>query len=618
LDNNSTSYLNMVSSTGNFVGCSKNIDDYDDDSNGENEAEENNDEMLFLAPLRNGNLLVPSSSLSISTSTSKSSSSFLLLPKTKKRNKNAENTNSTEVVPNVNNMKPTIRDSQQIPVGWIPLHHRRKHKKGDNKKTNKNITDKKINDDDDAITLGRSDFLSSMFTACGCSKNLKSSRKKCIVCRSVLSWAGNLSRETLKVDVSNTNNENDNDTTSTDEDADVAATATATTVNQDDVTQISFRGCLVAVLILNEDDIRHGCYDVDEDDDEESLSEKLTYNKWNKNKTIRRGMRISLRYEEENLDFSVVSRKDIIKTGEKINTWDESNIDNSNNCSSSSSSSSRSRSSSKMDISTTAKNSNSNSNSNSNNNKNKTENDPARSRIVNALFSLVDDHNRINKPLLQQQHSDVSRLYQSSRTKRKVCNNNDNNNNDNNSNSNNNNIDCVPTSDLKRIWFCPRGQDMPRKRTEILIDRLLSLNGVDVDGNCDLSKISDCDVHDSNKNDTGGTQRHNSTISHPRPRFKVVDRYIDATYWIISGRVSDLASVAKATNDNATKEILGEFLDTNEVTCVKPSWLDSLFSSSSSSSSSPVLPPPSAKDRWYGYVPKVRMKQNKTKQKSTA
>jgi hypothetical protein len=588
----------MVSSTGTFVACNKNGDDYDDDSNGENEAEENNDEMLFLAPLRNGNMLVPSSSKFASASTS--SSPFLLLPKTKTRNKNAENTNSTEVT-NVNNiMKPTIRDSQQIPVGWIPLHHRRKHKKGDNKKKKKNIADKKINDDDDAIILGRTDFLSAMFTACGCSKNLKSSRQKCIECRSVLSWAGNLSRETLKVDVSTISHDIDNDTTSTDEeDADVAAaaTATATAVNQDDVTQISFRGCLVAVLILNEDDIRHGCYDVDEDDDDESLSEKLTYKKWNKNKTIRRGMRISLRYEEENLDFSVVSRNDIIKTGEKINTCDESNIDNNNNnCSSSSS---------KMDISTTAKN------SNNNNNKNKTENDTPRSRIVNALSNLVDDHNRINKPLPQKQYSDVSWLCQSSRTKRKVPNNNDNNNDDNNSNSN---IECVPTSDLKRIWFCPRGQDMPRKRIEILIDRLLSLNGVDVDGKCDQSKISDCDVHDSNKSDTGGTQWHNSTIPQPRPRFKVVDRYIDATYWIISERVSDLASVAKATNDNATKETLGEFLDANEVTCVKPSWLDSLFSSSSS----PVLPPPSAKDRWYGYVPKVRMKQNKTKQKSTA
>ena len=601
----------MVSSTGNFVGCNKNDDDYDNDSkNGENEAEENNDEMLFLAPLRNGKMLVPRPSLS--TSSSASSSSFLLLQKTKNRNKNAENTNSTEVT-NVNNMKPTIiRDSQQIPMGWIPLHHRRKHKKGDNNKKNKNITDKKINDDDNAIILGRSCVLSSMFTACGCSKNLKSSRKKCIECRSVLSWAGNISRETLKVEVSNISNDNNNDTTSTDEGADAAATATATAtaVSQDDVTQISFRGCLVAVLILNEDDIRHGCYDVDEDDDIESLSEKLTYKNWSKKRTIRRGMRISLRYEEENLDFSVVSRKDIIKTGEKINTCDESNIDNNNNCNSSISSSS------KTDISTTAKNSNSN-NNNNNNNKNKTENDPARSRIVNALFNLIDDKNRINKPLSQQQHSDVSRLCQSSRTKRKVCNNNDNNNDDNNNsnNNNNNNIDCVPTSDLKRIWFCPRGRDMPRKRIEILIDRLLSLNGVDVDGNCDPSKISNSDVHDSNKNDTGGTQRHSSTIPQSRPRFKVVDRYTDATYWIISERVSDLASVAKATNDNATKETLGEFLDTNEVTCVKPSWLDSLFSSSSSSS---MLPPPSAKDRWYGYVPKVRMKQNKIKQKSTA
>ncbi|OEU15783.1 hypothetical protein FRACYDRAFT_269483, partial [Fragilariopsis cylindrus CCMP1102] len=154
---------------------------------------------------------------------------------------------------------------------------------------------------------------------------------------------------------------------------------------------------------------------------------------------------------------------------------------------------------------------------------------------------------------------------------------------------------------------------MPRKRIEILIDRLLSLNGVDVDGNCDPSKISNSDVHDSNKNDTGGTQRHSSTIPQSRPRFKVVDRYTDATYWIISERVSDLASVAKATNDNATKETLGEFLDTNEVTCVKPSWLDSLFSSSSSSSSS-MLPPPSAKDRWYGYVPKRKQqRQDNTK-----
>jgi hypothetical protein len=573
----------MMSSTGNFVGCNKsNEDDYDE--------EENNDEMHFLAPLRNGNLLVPSSSLSTSTSTSSSSSSLLLLPKKKNRNKNAENTNSTEVT-NVNNKQPTLRDSQQIPAGWIPLHHRRIHKKGDNNnKRNRNITDKKIkdddddDDDDDAIILGRSDFLSSMFTACGCSKNLKSSRKKCIECRSVLSWAGNLSRETLKVDVSNIYNDNDNDTINTADDADVTtatATATATTaVDQDAVTQISFRVCLVAVLILNEDD------------DDTFLSEKLAYKKWTKNRTIRRGMRISLRYEEENLDFSVVSRKDIVNTRVNINACGESNIDNNNNCSSSS----------KMDNSTTANNSNSNSNSNSNN-KNKTENDPARSRIVNALFNLVDDHNRINKKSLpQQQHSDVPRLCQSSQTKRKACNNSDDDNDDSN-----NNIDNVPTSDLKRIWFCPRGQDMPRKRIEILIDRLLSLNGSYVDGNCDPSKIRDCDVHASNKNDTGGTQRHNSTI--PRPRFKVVDRYIDATYWIISERVSDLASVAKATNDNATKEILGEFLDTNEVTCVKPSWLDSLFSSSSSS----VLPPPSAKDRWYGYVPKVRMKQKTNK-----
>jgi len=390
----------------------------------------------------------------------------------------------------------------------------------------------------DVTILGRSDFLSSMFTACGCSKNLKSSRNKCMECRSVLSWAGNISRETLEVDNSCRSDNNI-----------IIGTNTSVANNGDAVPQISFRGSLVVKLLLSEVGVRRGCCDVDEVEASSS-------------RDLKRGMRISLRHNEKNLDFLVVSRKDIIKTQEKINYCFGNSFQSSD--------SSRKRSNT----------CNTSNNSNSKRKRKKTENNLAPSRIVNALFNKTNDFNQINKILPhQQKQPDALWLYQSSQTKGKLCNINI---------KNDTNTDNAP-SNLNRIWFCPRGQDMPRNRIKILIDRLLLFSG------CNGCGDSDCDCDHSKK----------STIPRQRQRFEVVNHYMDATYWVISDRVSDLASVAKATNNNATEKMLEKFLDTHDVACVKPSWLDSLFSSSSSSSLLCVLP--SAKNRWYGYNLKVRI-----------
>ena len=118
---------------------------------------------------------------------------------------------------------------------------------------------------------------------------------------------------------------------------------------------------------------------------------------------------------------------------------------------------------------------------------------------------------------------------------------------------------------------------MPRKRIKIMIDRLVSF--------------------EKNKDVTFPQQRF---------RFEVVNQCTDATYWIISDRVLDLATVSKATTRTGTitEDTLKKFLETNDITCVKPSWLDTLFSLSSESFVLPQLP--SAKDIWYGYNPKVR------------
>lgn len=394
----------------------------------------------------------------------------------------------------------------------------------------------------DVIILGRSDFLSSMFTACGCSKNLKSSRNKCMECRSVLSWAGNISRETLEVDNSCRSNNNI-----------ISGTDTSVANNGDAVPQISFRGSLAIVLLLNEVGVRRGCCDVDEVEASSS-------------RDLKRGMRISLRHNEENLDFLVVSRKDIIKTQEKINYCFENNFH--------SSGSSRKRSNT----------CNTSNNSNSKKKRKKTGNNPAPSRIVNALFNITDNFNQMNKILPhQQKQPDALWLYQSSQTKGKICNVNIKNDTDTDT-------DNAP-SNLNRIWFCPRGQDMPRNRIKILIDRLLLFSG------CNGCGDSDCD------------HSKKSTIPRQRQRFEVVNHYMDATYWVISDRVPDLASVAKATNNNATEKILEKFLDTHDVACVKPSWLDSLFSSSS------LCVLPSAKDRWYGYNSKPKQQRQESSKK---
>ena len=434
------------------------------------------DEKLFLAPLRRGILLQQSASSSSSSSSSSPTSS--VLPRNKNTNDTTEKAHFTDVAM-ANSIH--IRRIQQVPTCWIPLHCKQKTLKDANG----------INSDVDTI-LGRSNFLSSMFNACGCSNDLKSSKAKCIECRSILSWAGNISRATLKV--------------------------SSRTRDDHDGVQISLRGSFVAVMLLNGHKIR-SCgsnddgdgddddfCDFEEDSNDENVISIRDPRQWSKKESINRGMKVSLRYNEEKLDFLVVSKQDIMYNNNNINNNNDGVI------------------ASKMNDSNTITSHNTN-------------------KRTKISHHPIISTNSIDK------NDDSSDPYCMNTTK----------------------------SYTKRIWICPRGQDMPRKRIKIMIDRLVSF--------------------EKNKDVTFPQQRF---------RFEVVNQCTDATYWIISDRVLDLATVSKATTRTGTitEDTLKKFLETNDITCVKPSWLDTLFSLSSKSFALPQLP--SAKDIWYGYNPKVR------------
>jgi len=480
----------------------------------------NNNCGLYLAPIRHGDLLVPPPLLS-------------------------SRVNQDSITGNESTSSRTTRNiDSQIPLGWIPLDRCRRNR-CDRTNDKDNVNGNEWGD----VILGRSDFLSSMFSACGCSKNVKSSRNKCRECRSVLAWAGNLSRNTLKIT-------NINDTT-----------------NQKPEIKVSFRGSLAAILIINNDrkgekeDVTHRrhcrcldcrCYcGADENDASLALMLASTSEenerddapmrdprKWGKHKRVCRGSKISLRYGEDNLDFMVVSERYL-----------------------------QSSAAENMNQSETNRGGNSDGGSVSNNS-NKTRSNYSCSRITNVPNDLVDSRNqsigKYFKPFQQVQqeakqgYNCLNQTSQISETS--VLGN------------ANNDFSCSPF--VTRIWFCPRGQDMPRKRIDILTNRLLS------------SSIN------INNNIASPSLRHGVDV-------QVVDRCFDATHWIISERVADLASVAKALPAaNTTEETLKKFLDEHDIECLKPSWFDFLFSSSKLSklSTFDLLPRPSAMDRWYGYV----------------
>eukprot|EP00536_Pseudo-nitzschia_multiseries_P000545 jgi/Psemu1/282410/fgenesh1_pg.7_\ len=412
-------------------------------------------------------------------------------------------------------------------MGWIPLHYSRRSGR-----------DKKINwingNRRDVLVLGRSDFLSSMFSACGCSINIKSSRNKCKECRSVLAWAGNLSRKTLRVVNANS------------------------AENRKAGTNVSFWGRLVAVPVINNDceqteedakDRRHCrcprpyCY-CNSGNDDASLVLRLDSTRegtergdepvrhprtWSKRKRVHRGTTLSLRYGDDNLDFMVVSYRGIRSGTLQGTSRDVTNLD---------------KNTRGDDLST---------------NSNKVSSYSSRSRIASVLKDLADNHNRSNRRNVHQSDDkEYSCLSQTSQTPKEGL-------------------------SSKRVWFCPRGQDMPRKRIDILTNRLLSsING-------DNDNVKPSSVH--------------------AIHVQVVARCFDATHWIVSERVVDLASIARAIpGSDATAESLQNFLDENDVECLKPSWFDSLASSApwSKSSKLDILSRPSAKDRWYGYISKVK------------
>ena len=463
---------------------------------------------LYLAPLRNGRLLM-------------NCPSPQLLPS--RSNKNTILTNGITTY-------RMIHNQTRIPIGWIPLFHNREH-------TNRNREQSKRRNRE-TIILGRIDFLSSMFVACGCSKNVRSSRQKCKKCQSVLAWAGNLSRETLRVQV---------------------------TDNERSRTQVSFRGSFVTVLIINNfykaktQEKLWGDY-CDTEDNDASLAcllasgseEEIDVNdfnmrdpqKWSNNKSIHPGATISLRYEEEKLDFLVVSEKDF--GIHVVETVHPSEIDKGH-----SDSKGISDSKNMEDIS------------------------PGHVGINDRVKIMADEQKKIKKPntkqILQQSLSRQQGypwLHNSVQTQTLMK-----------STKSNEHKNRHPL--VIRIWFCLRGQDMSRKRIDLWTRRLVSF----------------ANIHDA------------TTLGSQSPiKVQVVDSYLDATHWIISERVSDLTSVAKAiATANTNEEKLKQFLDENDVVCLKPSWLESLFSNFQSSKPSPLdpIPPPSARDLWYGYIPKV-------------
>jgi hypothetical protein len=554
---------------------------------------------LYLAPMRNGRLLrVGERSSSCSTSSvsvsGASNEQIVVPPPPPTPTAAAAATTTTTTTGRTKHKEPQIQQHQHhrsnrnnhiinnnntilIPrnaCGWIPL------------------TTKK------SIILGRAEFLISLFASCGCSTNIYSSQNKCCECRMVMSWAGNLSRQMIQIEFNSNDNDNEvgycsGSSTSTTTTSSCASTtlqrhprlvvrskgsrgkkgmlSPSVMILQCSSSSNSFVGgtppasstddiCSTIAGTIekpypshNEDEVveKHNNNYLDPcieqkkkeiknftSDQDHTFYGQIHPKEWSSIRTeLSRGNRISLRYEGEyHLDFLVVSRED----------YDSTKIDGSGS----------ERDETLHDVFAVGNMANT-------------------SKITKMLRNLASHHNSDCKYQTNGQHP--------------LDEDDDDNDNDNDNEwrflpksvgSQSLDQSCwlyhhrqhiqsslaVPPSPTT-IWFCPRGQDLPRKRIEIL------------------------------------TKRLNSDV---RNKVRVVEDFRDATHWVISGYLSSFSQIARVVK--MSEGVLQEYLDykmtsptadssSKAVTLVQPRWLDTtegIF----------PLPPPSAIDLWYGYSPK--------------